>query len=403
MRVLFTSFAWPSHYYPMAPLGWALRAAGHEVRVASTPALTETIIQTGLPAVSVGTDIDIAGRSKRGELGDWHNEKRWPTDQDKLNAGQQTLITNIANMMFEVAGAMSGDLVDFARAWQPDLLIHDPQTFAGPVAAQALGIPSLAHMAGSPSAPGLKLQESGTPPPPGWGELFARFGVEPRMGPSAWIDPCPPSMRKPAAAARLSVRYVPFNAPGVEPAWLLERSARPRVCITWGTSTVRMMSSGMTELLHQAIDAVTGLDVDVVLAVTAATRRELGTIPPGVRVAESLPLYMLMPSCQAIVHQGGVGTALTAALYGVPQLSVTQIPEQMITGDVFAASGAGRHLLHNESTVERIRAHVVALLEDQSCRDGADRLRAEMLAMPTPAELVPDLLEAAAGHALAPR
>src|SRR5262245_27414949 len=58
MRVLMTSWAWPSHYLPMVPLGWALRAAGHEVRVASQPALGQVITDSGQVAVATGPDLD---------------------------------------------------------------------------------------------------------------------------------------------------------------------------------------------------------------------------------------------------------------------------------------------------------------------------------------------------------
>jgi len=43
MRVLFTSWAWPTHLYAMVPLARACRAAGHDVVVASPPALADTI------------------------------------------------------------------------------------------------------------------------------------------------------------------------------------------------------------------------------------------------------------------------------------------------------------------------------------------------------------------------
>src|SRR5262249_30229195 len=61
MKALFPTWAWPSHFFPMVPLAWALRAAGHEVRVASGPELAGTIRASGLPAVSVGTPVDFAG------------------------------------------------------------------------------------------------------------------------------------------------------------------------------------------------------------------------------------------------------------------------------------------------------------------------------------------------------
>ena len=51
MRVLVTSWGWRSHFYPLVPLAWALRSAGHEVLVASQPSMTEDIVGAGLPAV----------------------------------------------------------------------------------------------------------------------------------------------------------------------------------------------------------------------------------------------------------------------------------------------------------------------------------------------------------------
>ena len=60
MRVLFTTWAWPSHYFPMVPLAWALRAAGHEVRMTSQPELLPAMLASGLPATAVGTDLDVA-------------------------------------------------------------------------------------------------------------------------------------------------------------------------------------------------------------------------------------------------------------------------------------------------------------------------------------------------------
>ncbi|MEE2043098.1 activator-dependent family glycosyltransferase, partial [Nocardiopsis tropica] len=56
MRVLIVSQAEKTHLLGLIPQAWALRAAGHEVRAASQPALVPTIARTGLPAVSVGRD-----------------------------------------------------------------------------------------------------------------------------------------------------------------------------------------------------------------------------------------------------------------------------------------------------------------------------------------------------------
>src|SRR5690349_17741502 len=65
MRVLLTSWAWPSHFMPLVPLGWALQAAGHEVHVASQPRLAPVITEAGGVAVPVGPDLDHAEVRRR--------------------------------------------------------------------------------------------------------------------------------------------------------------------------------------------------------------------------------------------------------------------------------------------------------------------------------------------------
>src|SRR5204863_5706059 len=77
MRVLFASWAGGGHFAPLAPIGWALRAAGHEVFVAGQPSGAAAIVQSGLPALPVGPDVDMfevlrtrrAGSHERGYPG----------------------------------------------------------------------------------------------------------------------------------------------------------------------------------------------------------------------------------------------------------------------------------------------------------------------------------------------
>lgn len=78
MRVLFTVSDWTGHYYPLVPLGWALQAAGHEVRVACALSQTEPLGRTGLTAVPVmrpGLEMIVQGRLRNY----WDaQEGRWP-------------------------------------------------------------------------------------------------------------------------------------------------------------------------------------------------------------------------------------------------------------------------------------------------------------------------------------
>ena len=59
MRVLFVTSPEKTIFLSMVPMAWALRTAGHEVRVASRPGFANVITQAGLTAVPAGRDTDL--------------------------------------------------------------------------------------------------------------------------------------------------------------------------------------------------------------------------------------------------------------------------------------------------------------------------------------------------------
>ncbi len=197
------------------------------------------------------------------------------------------------------------------------------------------------------------------------------------------------------------MQYLPYNGPGRIPDHLLDPPRRPRVCVTWGATTARLLGDAATGLLRQAVDAVAELPVDVVLTTTADQRELLGTLPESVSAEISVPLHMLLPTCDAIVHHAGAGTTLTAARAGLPQLTVTRRPEPTLNGERHAATGAGVHLTYGElgravDPVKEVREHVTRLLEEPVYRERAADLAEEMRNLPSPAETVP-VLENLAG------
>lgn len=65
MRILFATYSEKTHFLSMVPLAWALRSAGHDVRVASQPELVDVITTAGLPAVPVGEDHKLWATAQR--------------------------------------------------------------------------------------------------------------------------------------------------------------------------------------------------------------------------------------------------------------------------------------------------------------------------------------------------
>lgn len=398
MRVLFTTYAARAHFFPLVPLAWACLLAGHEVRMASTPSLMDAIEGSGLPAVAVGEDIDLDGRLKSGELApraaDPGAPPRNPWDR---------VVDNMARLQFDTALAMVDGLVDFAKAWQPDVVVQDPVSYAGQVAGQVIGVPTVSHLYGMARIPRLELTElwSGVEPRPGFCDLFHRFGAEPQAQPDAWIDPRPESLRWPetdpdrAATLSHSMRYIPYNGPGSLPGWLVAPSERPRVCVTWGTTQQKKLGISVVEAFREYVDAIAELDVEVVLTIGAAEESlltPLHELPDNVRTVGWVPLNMLLSRCAAIVHTGGTGTVMTAAACGVPQLGITSIPEGQFNTAQLAKTGAGIHLEEAETDVHGIRDAVRELVTESGRRDAALRIQSEMRGQPLPGDIVP-LLE----------
>ncbi|MBW8486204.1 nucleotide disphospho-sugar-binding domain-containing protein [Actinomadura parmotrematis] len=399
MRVVFTVSSQATHYAAMVPLGWALQAAGHEVRVLCTPGQTAAVGRTGLLPVPVLDGMEVLTRLRLQavrEAADGHRPYPWLPPHpltgeplaDLADFDAAAFRADVAPALAERAARSFDAAVEFARAWRPGLVLHDPASLEGLLAARVTGVPAALCLWGP----------VGTHEPPHMGIVPAdHSGSFPRHGQGPFdldmiehvLDPCPPSLEAPVRAARTRFGYVPFNGTTPVPAWTLEPPApgRPRVCVTWSTA-LTATSGPRSYLLPDILRALDGTGREVVVTATAADVAALGRVPAGVRVAEHVPLMAVLPGCAAVIHHGGSGSAMTALRAGVPQLITTFAAEQAATGRRVAAAGAGRHLPGHEADPAALRAALDALLTDPAHRTAAARIRAEILAQPTPAELV---------------
>jgi UDP:flavonoid glycosyltransferase YjiC (YdhE family) len=391
MRVLMCCWAWDSHYLPLVPLGWALRASGHDVRVASQPSLARVITDSGLVAVPTGPDLDhteVHRRVMRG-LGLTAVPDAPPAggSTDGWSPTARERLRRVFGVFTAYSEAMLDDLYAYARSWRPDLVVFDPTTYAAPLVASALGIPAVRHTHGVDVT-----HQAREVMPELLAPLAERLGLDDiDIAGVATVDPCPPSIQIPSDLRRLPVRYIPYNGPAVLPSWLREPpAAKRRVCVTWGTSTTRIAGADLFAP-PMVVAALRDMEVEVVVVLRAADVATFGPPPPGVRVIESLPLHLLLPTCQAVVHQGGNGTLLTAAWHGLPQLALPQLPDQAFHVGQLVTAGGAIALNRDQSTGPAVRAAVGSLLTDPGYGAAAGRLHAEMLATPPPADILPDL------------
>ncbi|MFI1161514.1 activator-dependent family glycosyltransferase [Streptomyces sioyaensis] len=408
MRVLFVTLSEKSHVYLLAPLAWALTAAGHEVRVASQPMATATITQAGLTAVPVGTDHGIHRdmtayrESQDYRTANWSRCERaeldWPELRERYELGVPYAFAIYNDSMIE-------DLAAFAQSWRPDLVVRDPLAYAGAIAARISGAAHArlmwcADVWGRTRQTYLDLmrdqpEAERVDPLADWlaakAEPFGFSFDEEILHGQTTISTLPPALAIPTASPEMPMRHVPYNGRAVVWDWLRETPKRPRVCLSLGASNTEDYGGDYVSV-QEILEALADEDVEVVAALLPAQRENLGPVPDNAKAVDSVALHTLLPSCSAVIHHGGYGTYATSMVSGVPQLVLsTLVSDHELRGRTLQRAGAGIYLHHGDATPETVRDHVRKLTAKPEFAQAARRLRADCKAMPSPHDLIPAL------------
>lgn len=373
MRVLFVSAMGIGHVFPMVPLAWAFRAAGHEVLLATTGEAVAAA-DAGLPVV------DVAGASRAGLVAQLRAAQ--PGGVEHLLATRIRDLSELADQILGVAPILVDGAIRLAREWRPDLVVQSQAQGAGLVIAGALGIPVVEHNFGLVRATGMHERYWTA-----WGEVFERHAVPALPERRVWLDVAPPTMC-PGEPVGWPMRYVPYNGGAQLPAWLREPPSRPRVAVTLGTVAPGMTGIGEVE---RVVAAAAELDAEFVLALGAVDLGPLGDLPENVRAAGWVPLNALLPSCAALVHHGGAGATMTALEAGVPQLVLPNGADRYLNADAVAGRGVGI-----SSSLDELDAALIGeLLAGDTFRRAAAEVRAEIRARPAPSTVVDRMVELA--------
>ena len=389
MRILFATAPGYGLTFPSVPLVWAARAAGHEVLLATASEMAGAGARAGLPVADV-----LPGRDVWAEL-----MARVQGAEDPDESEEYRLARQVGGPFGLFAVSMTAGTIEAGRAFGAELVVHPSDHAAGALAAAALGVPSLEvgnriswstrDAAWYTEHEDLLGGELGT-------LLRKKLGIA-ETGPEvlARVDPRAPSMGGLRAGEEFAderdgvpwwpMQFVPYNGGAVTPEWALTPGERPRIAVTLGTVVPAM--AGVSNL-KVVLDALAGLDVEVILAAGEADLTELGELPANVRSVGFLPLSVFLPGCAAIVHHGGSGTTATPLFYGVPQLVLPAFADNPMSAQRVADRGVG--LSHDPATVDvpTVRKMVRQLLEDSSFRTAAAEVRAEMAAQPSPADVI---------------
>ncbi|MEU0403982.1 activator-dependent family glycosyltransferase [Streptomyces sp. NPDC006197] len=425
MRVLIVPFPWKTHLFNLVPLAWSLQTAGHEVRVAGWPDLLDAVTSAGLMGVGVGPG-ETAQERKAGDLRQQRERKAAPPvpgrgpagsggldplfdvrpDRERLGWEQATRVFDdlVLPQARRSNDSMMEDVVELALEWRPDLVLWGAKAFAGAVAAAAVGAVHarvlysvdvytrmredfLHAKARQPEDDRTdNLQEWLTD----WVEKYGGEFSEDLVNGQFTIDPLPAAFRPDPRPTTLPMQFVPYNGPTVVPRWLTEPPRAPRVLMTFGDNVndgpVRHLLP--VERIQEILDSVGDLDIELVLTLPRQSQEELSRVPANTRLVESVPLSEVLPSCSAMVHHGGTWSFGCALRYGVPQLLVSRAFDVPLKLQCLDRTGAGLSMKPSDVDGPAVREALLRLLEDETLRANAQRLRQEVLAMPAPNELV---------------
>ena len=380
MRILFSSTWGYGHVFPMVPLAQAARDAGHEVLWATSERSCHLLESAGLNVAAAG--LGLAGVQDL---------------QQRLRACQQSLRPEsraafaFPNMFGKWATPhMVADLLPLARDWSPDLLVHEVAELASPLVGAALDIPSVTHSFGG-AVPSQSLIEAGDL----LSEVWAGYGLDipPCAGSftSTYLDICPTSVQTQPLdyiPARLALRPVLYTGePAASlPAIVHDTDHLPLLYLTFGTvqndspalaATIRILAG-----LGARILVAVGPDVDLAA---------LGEQPTHVSVQRWVCQSEVLPYCTVVVSHAGSGTFLGALAHGLPQLCLPQAADQFRNGQAVVDSEAGLMLHPDEATPEAVADAVHRLLTEDSFRNAAAAVAAEIRTMPAPAQVVNQL------------
>ncbi|MFE0023231.1 glycosyltransferase [Amycolatopsis sp. NPDC059021] len=369
MKVLNLAGVAPSTVFSHVPLANALRNRGHQVMTtASVDTLMPTIAEVGLAAVRT-TDPELNPQKIIAQSGLTHVPED-PVERE-IMAGRW-----YAYMEYVTLDA----LLAFSKDWRPDVIVSGVTSYSGPLLAAHLGIPYVRH-AWDIHDP--RMMDEGAEDQ--LREQLKELGLDHLPEPAMTIEIAPPGLRPADAAAAQLMRWIPGNSQAVVEPWMYTKGASTRVGVTLGTGVARY---NQYDFLQSVVENIATLDTEVVVAVGEDAAPELRERLKNVH-AGWIPMDVVAPTCDVLVHQTGGSTMMTGLSFGVPQVLIPDTSMYRTTDMArrLAEAGAAVVLSTEEAASEVIAKTCQEIISNPSFAAAAGKLAGEIAALPLPEEV----------------
>jgi UDP:flavonoid glycosyltransferase YjiC (YdhE family) len=374
--MLFTAGPLVGHVFPMLPLMYAARDAGHEVVMATGADMVPDLQRRGFATWAVGPGLGEA-------VAELTSASAVPATSHEEQLGRDAV-----HLFARPSVRRALDLIPRAAAWGPDIVISEITELAGREVACATGALYATHGFGT-HVPGTSALAAVM-----FDHVSAELGTPNRrhtFETGLYIDPCPPGLQSPEFG-EMEVRSIRPGPGGIAPGerlppQFLDLPERPLVYVTLGTVY------NDPELARTVLDAIQDLPISI--AVTTGPGIDpalLGRRPANVAAAPFVAQALLLPLASAVVSHTGSGTMLGALAAGLPQVCLPRGADQFANAERLHAVGAGIRLLPDDVTPDRLRAAVSSVLDDPAYADAATAMKAEIAAMPSAADVLDDLV-----------
>ncbi len=369
MHIAVVASSAPSHMYPHLAVVRDLVDRGHRVTYLVGGHLADLARPAG--ADVVGFDSLLPGSPHAGH---------WPDDDA---AGMRMFLDDSIHVLPQVRAALDAD--------RPDIVLYDIGGFAGPVAADGWGIPSV-QLSPSIVAWDTYRQDMSDVLDP----LFESEGGKTYLTAfNDWLAPTSLTFEEVTGEPRRCLVLIPramqpnadrvdrsryrFVGPCIDPRredpgdWTPPAGDGPLALLAFGTAYTDRI-----DLYHNMIEALDETGWRLVMATGSVRPDALGAVPQWVQLRDKVPQPAVLRIADAFVTHAGMGSCTEALWYGVPTVAIPQAVDQPGNAAQLEAIGAGRHLTDDPPAPAEIRDALLGVASDPQIRLRLDAIREEL-------------------------